>query len=128
MNLSHPFFISSRLMAAVKIGEATISIGYSKKPGREGRVRYQWFFDWAGLEETADDIQSGVGHGAIREGMESLLGFMSACGESFRYRGNGGENVDLFPESMWEWCATNREELGMLAEEIKENPDCCVEE
>lgn len=128
MQLSNPFFISCRLMAAVKIGDATISIGYAKRPGRESRTRYEWFFDCGEIEETSDDLQSGnVRDAGIRSGMASLLNFMSACGESFRYAGKDGDNVDLFPESMWEWLSSNREELSMLAMEIDEDAGCCVE-
>lgn len=127
MLLQHPFIISSRLMAGVRVGDATISIGYSKRPGREGRVRYEWFFDAPGIEETDDDLQSGCCGGSIRDGMSSLLSFLSACGESYRYRGDDGDNVDLFPESMREWCAANSDELSMLQCEIDEDAECCVE-
>lgn len=130
MKLSHPFMISSRLMAAVQCGEATISLGYSRRAGSEGRTRYEWYIDAPGIEAHGDDLQSGCQGGSIREGMESLLSFLSACGEALNYSdrtGHESENADLFPRDVAEWAAANSDELSMLALEVEGNAECAVE-
>lgn len=130
MTLHKPFLISSRLLPAVTVGEATISITYAERPGRDGRVRYQWFIDGLNLEASGDDLQSGCGGGSIQEGMQSLLSFLSACAESIRYgrqydaQGNitkDGEHADLFPAKVGEWAIQHSDELSMLALELEDN-------
>jgi len=126
MTLNHPFKISSRLLPAVQVGDATISIEFSKRAGRDGRTRYNWYIDAPGLEATGDDLQSGCQGGSIQEGMESLLTFLSACGEALNYSDRSGhesENADLFPRDVAEWAQANTDELSMLACELQENKE-----
>lgn len=125
MTLHKPFEISSRLLPALRIGEVTISIE-SAGVTSDGRARWRYFIDGAGLEHSADDLCSGVGGGSVQSAFESLLSFMSACGESVAYKrrsGQAGENADLFPADVAAWCDENSDELSMLACEIEETPD-----
>ncbi len=114
MELHHPFIISSRLLPAVKIGEATISISFDGES--EGRARYRYYIDTPHFEYENNDVFSGVGGGSLEEGMESLLSFLSACAESRRYRRNfgGGENADLFPDNIGEWAESVSEEISLV--------------
>lgn len=126
MTLREPFFISSRLLPSVRVGDATVGIEYAAKPPR-GRVTYRYVLDFAdGTEYTAEDIQSGTQGGTLREGMESLLSFLCACGESSR-PGYAGENADLFPLAVAEWCHQNSDEIWSAKVWIEESPECCVE-
>ena len=124
MKLQSPVEITSRLLPGVRVGGATISIDYSRE--RSGRQAYRWYIDLPdGSEHTGDDLSSGVGGGSLQSGLESLLSFLSACGESVNYRdrtGRDGENADLFPAPVAEWAAQNSDELSMLAIELQETP------
>lgn len=124
--LKDPFFISSWLTPAVRVANAVISIEYGD-PTPDGRVRYRYCIDFIGLSHhQGDDLKSGVGGGTLKQGMESLLSFLSACGESNR-PGHTGENADLFPPHIAEWCYENQDEIEMVRMQIEETEDCCVE-
>jgi len=133
MKLSHPFIIGSRLLPAVKIGDTTVSITFSDRPGDERRSRYRYYID-GGCAYTNDDIPSGVGGGDLRKGMESLLSFLGATAESVQYATRTGkrvsetENGELFPPWVADWAAQHSDELSLAALEIEENPNCMEEE
>jgi hypothetical protein len=127
VTLKSPFFISSRLLPAVRVANAVLSIGYGGDATTTGRTRYQYFIDFEGLSDfEGHDIKSGVGGGTLKQGMESLLAFLSACGESSR-PGRKGENADLFPPAIGEWAYENLDEIGIVLFEVEETEGCCVE-
>lgn len=137
MLIHAPCVIGPRLLPAVQIGGAWVSIEYAKRAGREGRQRYQWYVDLPKIGKqrarsyTGDDLQSGCGGGSLQSGLESLLSFMSACAESVRYTardGSKGENADLFPEGLHSWLVSNSDELAMLACELEESETPIIEE
>ena len=133
INVKPPCVITSRLRCGVRIGLSEISIafdGYSD----DGRSVYQYWLDLdldgKRIEYWADDINSGVGGGTLQQGLESLLSFLSACGESYGYamRKNGkliddDGNATLFPADVAEWCYINSDELAMIACKLEETPD-----
>lgn len=126
MKLNSPFEISSRLLPALRVADATISIDFAKRDGREGRTRYQWYIDTPDFEATGNDLQSGCQGGSLQEGMASLLSFLSACGEALNYSdrtGHESDNADLFPRNVAEWAQSHYEELSMLAIELEENKE-----
>lgn len=128
MRLSSPFFISSRLLPALRIAGATIQLDYSRRPGRDGRTRYEWTIDLPnGKSFTANDLQSGCGGGSLTEGFISFLSFLSACAESYARRGIDGENADLFPVQVAEWAATYSDEIAMAQIELEEIGDAISE-
>jgi hypothetical protein len=124
--LKDPFFISSWLTPAVRVADAVISIEYGDATP-DGRVRYRYVIEFPCHScHRGDDLKSGVGGGALKQGMESLLSFLSACGESNR-PGRRGENADLFPPIVAEWCYENQDEIELVRTQIEETEDCCVE-
>jgi len=124
--LREPFFISSRLLPAVRVSDAIISIEYGD-PCQDGRVRYRYFIDFGGENDhEGDDLKSGAGGGTLRQGMESLLAFLSSCGESCR-PGHEGENADLFPPHIGEWAYLNQDEIESVRFQVGETEDCCIE-
>ncbi len=130
MQLQSPIMITSRLMPGVQIGKATISIGYSKRASEDGRTRYVAYIDIGRKSHEEHSLQSGCGGGGLQEGLESLLGFLGACGASIRYAeysGREGENADLFPRWIGEWARNNSDELTMMEMELQETPDLIVE-
>lgn len=130
MKLHSPFKISSRLLPALEIGGASIQLEYSKRPGSEGRTRYYYTIDLPGHSTAqGQDLQSGCQGGNLREGFISLLSFLSAAGESFRYHRGMKEdsNTDLFPKEVCQWAARFSDELTMAQIELEENPDLIEE-
>lgn len=132
LKLSAPFMISSRLLPAVCIGNATISIAEHGRSA-DNRPRYRYWIDRPNLPtyESAD-LSGGVGapHN-VREGMESLISFLGACAESVAYgerSGRPGENADLFPPEIGAWAAEHADDLAMMECDIQENPECAVRE
>ena len=123
MQIHKPMIITSRLLPGIRIGNAEISIEPAGET-QDGRNRFRWYWDHEKIECSETDLKSRVGGCGIEEMMESLLGFMAACGESYGYamrRPNSNpENLDLFPEQMHEWCYLNSDELSMLGIEIEE--------
>ena len=124
MILHEPFIITSRLLAGLKVGDSTISIAYGATTS-EGRVVYHYYIDTPDWEYDASDIKSGCQGGNLLEGMSSLLSFLSAASEAYQY---GGDNDDLFPPHVMEWCYMHSDELSMLSLEIEETETILIEE
>lgn len=123
MTITQPCQITSRLLPGVRIGDAELSIEYAKRPGHEGRTRYQWHLDIPAGEFAGDDLQSGAQGGSLQSGLASLLSFLGAAGEAYAYQmrtGHESDNADLFPAPVMEWAHQYSDELGMLACEIEE--------
>jgi hypothetical protein len=122
--LHPPFMITSRLMAGLRVGDATIGIEYGDWTV-DGRMRYLAYLDLAdGREFEIDDLQSGVGGGNLAYGMENLLGFLEAAGEARNYHdrtGRESENEDLFEPAVGEWAQQNLDELATARNELTED-------
>lgn len=124
MKLQSPLIITPRLLPGVKIGsDSFISVevvGYT----RDGRERYQYSIDTPEFEHTDSDLSSGSGLGkGEQDGLQSLLMFLGAAAESYRYeRATGREsgNHDLFPGHVREWAYEHSDEIDMLALELEE--------
>lgn len=133
MTLNSPVIITPRLLPGVQVGKAFVSIEYLKRAGREGRTRYLWHIDLEnGQEFSGDDLQSGCGGGSLQSGLESLLSFLSAAGEAYRYdmshkRDSEDSNASMFPSPVSEWAYQNSDELSMLALELQETENLIVE-
>lgn len=122
MQLKHPFFISSRLLPAVKVGEDVLSIEFGRL-SPDGRIHYRVYVDFAdGTEFVDESLRSGVGGGSLRDGMSSYLSFLGAAAES--YRSGSGENADLFPQHVVEWAHQHDGEISAAQMEIEETEDC----
>jgi len=132
MILRHPIEITSRLLPGVKVGDAYISIRYSSRPGDDGRFRYHYFIDLpGGVGHENDNMQSGCGGGNLLNGLDDLLSFLSACGESydgFMGEDGWGENADLFPPAIGAWAAINQDKLGAIRTELEETETILIEE
>ena len=75
-----------------------------------------------GYTYTARDLKSGCQGGSEREGMASLLSFLGAAAESYRYHHGMKEDssTDLFPEHICEWAYQHDGEISMAAYEMEE--------
>jgi len=103
MKLSAPFLISSRLFPAVAIGQGNEQITVSLSPSG-------FIIDGPFGEHRVTDLTL-RGEPSIESAFETLLSFMTAAAESFRYRGMDGENSDLFPAEVTEAIAQVSSEL-----------------
>lgn len=103
MTLSAPFLISSRLLPAVSIGQGQEQITVSLSPSG-------FILDGPFGEHKVTDLTL-RGNPSIESAFETLLSFMSAAAESFRYKGMDGENADLFPAEVTEAIAQVSSEL-----------------
>jgi len=130
MLLRHPFFISSRLCAAVTIGGATISIEPNGDYSADNREVWTWYVDLAdGAEFSASDLKTGCGASATaQEMMETLLTFMGACAESIKYHTprpmatDDDSAMSLFPAGMHAWLTANSDAIDMMCLDLEENP------
>lgn len=132
MKILAPLIITPRLLPGAKVGGGCISIEYDRKRrGEGGRVRYHYYIDLPkGVEYTGNDLQSGASGGTLQQGLESLVSFLEAAGEAYRYAmylGRDSENADMFPGNVNEWAYQNSDELSMLQIELQETPDLIQE-
>lgn len=111
MILSHPFVISARLLPAVSIGKGSEQIIVSLSPSG-------FILDGPFGEHKVTDLTLRGNH-SIESAFETLLSFMSAAAESFRYRGMDGENAGLFPAEVTEALAQVSSELECVWFEIR---------
>lgn len=109
-----PFCISARLMPALKIGGAWLSLS-----------AYPLAFHLDLPNGDTFDIAEyhpGTAAVTLRTMFTDMLNFMSAAGESRQYRlrtGRNGENEELFEPKMVDWIADNMDEISSLAAELE---------
>ena len=111
MTLSSPFLISARLLPAVSIGQGSEQVTVSLSPSG-------FILDGPFGEHQVTDLTL-RGNPSMESAFETLLSFMSAAAESFRYRGMDGENADLFPAPVTEAIAQVSSELECVHYEIQ---------
>lgn len=95
MKLSPPFMISSRLLPAVSIGQGQEQVTVSLSPSG-------FILDGPFGEHKVTGLRLSPLCNSIESAFETLLSFMTAAAESFRYLGMEGENADLFPAEVTE--------------------------
>lgn len=129
MKLHAPFIIGPRLLPALRIGDAFLSLEGMTEATVSGVLRMRrtcpaFILDIGSAEHRIDDMQSGCGgYRSVVEPFESLLSFMSACAESIRYRertGHGGDNADLFPAPVAQWCAEHASDIEAAQCELQD--------
>jgi hypothetical protein len=85
----------------------------------EGRTIFTYTLKGEGIDYEASDLKSGCGAGGRedRDGMESLLSFLGAAAESYRYHDGmrKDSNTDLFPRKVCRWASENSDEISILA-------------
>jgi hypothetical protein len=87
--------ISSRLLPAVSIGQGPEQITVSLSPSG-------FILDGPFGEHKVTGLHLSPLCKSVESAFETLLSFMTAAAESFRYRGMDGENADLFPAEVTE--------------------------
>ena len=116
-----PVFISSRLTAAVTVAGATVSVEPTGDCDRHGKPEWRWYLDLPdGAEHSGAELWGWGGSAGM---LETLLAFMGACGESVNYQertGRGGDNAELFPAAVAEWCAAHEDEISSVGFDVAE--------
>lgn len=105
------------------IGNGTVLVDFLRV-NNEGRAVFRWTVSIPAGKFSGDDLRSGCGvNMAERDGMESLLSFLSAAAEAYSYSmrtGRESDNADLFPPEVMEWCYQNSSELEYASLEFSE--------
>lgn len=133
MLINYPCIITARLLPGIKVGDATISIEYGDWTN-DGRIGYRYYIDFSAgyeiREYTGNDLSSGVGGGSLQSGLESLLGFLGACGESVKYgdTNDPDSNANLFPTAVAQWAAENSDDLAIACCELEETANAIIED
>lgn len=135
MKLQSPIIIGSRLLPAIRVVDATVSIGYAEARTNDNRLAFRWHVDIGESIEgrnrakhfTGADVNSGVGvmpsGAALQDGLCALLSFLSACGEAVNAGDSATDpdsNASLFPIGLGRWCAANYDELSLASYELEE--------
>lgn len=101
-------------MKSITIGDATISVENTDRYTTDDRQIFEWGIELDGEQYREADLRSGRGGEPSELRMlETLLSFLAAAGESYRYSGMEGENSGLFPEPVTKWAAENADAISM---------------
>jgi hypothetical protein len=125
--LLDPVIITARLLPGVRVGKSSISITYAKHQGRDGRVRYQYYIDTPDFEFEGHDLESGRSGGNLRDGLESLLGFLGAAADAYRQNMKADKEDCSLPANVQEWACRNDNGLQQVQCEVEENKNCIQE-
>ena len=107
----------------LKINDAKISIRWAEnRHSFDGRSVYHYRIKIPGHPaHIADDLKSGrTSNPTLNEGLENLLSFLGAAGESFDYnvrenkdQSDPDSNASLFPIHISEWASKNSDDITM---------------
>jgi hypothetical protein len=121
--LRNPFFISSRLMPAIRVGDATIHMRADSVDSEDFDpiVRWQYIIAGTDVDYEASDVSTDyLGRstiaGQLPWAMSTLLTFLSHAADA---------NVDdavPFPAAVCHWARRNSDEITMMLD-VVENPD-----
>ncbi len=122
MQLSYPLKISARLLPAVQIGPAWVSLEYL------GERCFHWYIDvlkdGKAIEFAGEDFRLPMSAGSgdlsdfYRKAMASFLSFLQAFAEAVEYETRSGrksDNSQLFPAGLRDWAVEFQDDI-MLAQ------------
>jgi hypothetical protein len=118
MVLHPPFFISSRLMPAIKVDNVTISIERSSKE-RFGRESVTVYFDLPDGTEVVEDDLYVLYSTPTQEVFSTLFAFLGCGRRATEETEDGGP---LFAPELHDWIKCNEEVFGMLQCDLDEGP------
>jgi hypothetical protein len=122
MKLHNPFIIGPRLLPALRVGDAFLSLAAWTRADRahpsfsEARRDVCTFYlDIPGEPGYDDAVRSGIAgfHSAV-EAFDAMLAFLVAAAESR----NGSDNANLFPEYVMRWCRDSRDDIEVAGLEL----------
>lgn len=109
MTLKPPFFISSRLLPALKIGDSTLSMS----------TKTLTFY----LDEHKITGFRPAPHSSVQSRFDAMLSFMAAAAEAQNSvdRGRYSDNADLFDPEVMRWCQENASEIEMVQYNLEQD-------
>ena len=106
-------------MKSVNINDIDIDI--SVENTTDDRMTFEWTIELAGQQYREANLKSGCGADPSEsEMLGTLLTFLGAAGESYRYDGMEGESSNLFPEPVVKWASENVEEIALAQYDLEE--------
>jgi hypothetical protein len=102
-------------MKSVDINGVTVSVENTDRYTTDNRSIFEWTIMLDGGTYSEADLKSGCGaEPSETEMLETLLAFLGAAAESYRYDGMEGENSHLFPEPVVKWASDNEDEISYV--------------
>jgi predicted secreted protein len=118
--LREPFFMSSRLMPAVRVGDATVHMRAHSIDVEDGDtvVRWEYLIDGPSVHYGANDVSSFyVGQAAIAKQLPTAMGGLLAA---LSHVGDGDE-AGPFPHEVYQWAGRHLDEITVVLDGI-DNP------
>ena len=101
-------------MKSVNIEGVSVAVSNTDRYTTDDRSIFEWSIDLDEVIYSQADLKSGCGADPSEsEMLETLLAFLGAAGESYRYSGSEGESSHLFPEPVVKWAAENLDTISM---------------
>ncbi len=109
MILKPPFFISSSLLPALKIGDSTLSMSTKT---------LTFYLD----EHKITGFRPGA-HSSVQAWFDAMLSFMAAAAEAQKSvdQGRYSYNADLFVPEIMRWCQENASEIAMVQYKLEDS-------
>jgi hypothetical protein len=111
-------------MKSVDIDGVTISVENTDRYTTDNRSIFEWAITIDEVVYSEADLKSGCGADPSEtEMLETLLSFLGAAAESYRYDGMEGENSQLFPEPVVKWAAEHEDAISCEQSNVQEELD-----
>ena len=122
--LQEPFFISSRLMPAVAVADATIHLQADTIDADQADPRLSWHYiiDAPGLYYEARDVTTpylgpSTVAGQLPTAMGTVLSYLANAAD-----GDNRGDEPLLPDAVYQWARRNQDELTLTAEFVEHGP------
>jgi hypothetical protein len=119
--LREPFFISTRLMPAVRVGAATIHMRAHSVDADDGDtvVRWEYLIDAPSVHYGANDVSTFyVAEAAIAQQLPTVMGGLLAALSHVA----DGDEAGPFPHEVYQWAHRHQDEITMVLDGI-DNPE-----
>ena len=111
-------------MKSVDIDGVTISVENTDRYSTDNRSIFEWTIQIEGETYSAADLKSGCGaEPSETEMLETLLSYLGAAAESYRYDGMEGENSHLFDEPVVKWASEHEGGIGYEQSKLQDELD-----
>jgi flavodoxin len=115
-----PFFISARLLPAIKVDGVTISLQRGiPDPASGYREKTKLYFDLPDGTEIIDDTLNVLRNTPTQDVFGTLFAFLG-CGE--QAYSDTDEGTAMFDKRLHDWIRDNKEEFSLLKIDLEEGP------
>lgn len=107
-------------MKSVNIEGVSVAVSNTDRYTTDNCPIFEWSIDLDEVIYSQADLFGGHGADLSESAMlETLLAFLGAAGESYRYDGMEGESSHLFPEPVVKWAAENADAISMAQGDLE---------